>query len=674
MKKRVAAMLLMTSVLLSGCGSAVPEEFMEEEQETDEEVILDPASIRPQDDFNGYVNAEYLMSVDLDEHSGSYGSFEAVQDMVDEQLEGIIEEILNGDRASYASGSNEQLIYDAYYQLLEASCGGEFMNEEDVSDMLATIERIQNTQTIEAFLELSGELYKTWNANPIFGLSVDSDMHNSSAGSIWLEPFSDPGGQKLKQICVGGRMGQTVAMYYRIALSDSGMNADEAKERSVATARMIIDIAQATDLDLIDRMEKDWSVAMQTAQYKTAAEVDAICPNVGMAGLLKTMGLPADAADGVYLWDAGQLAKIDSLLTEEHLKEWQDIALMAYRSSIGDLLTEDYGGHPVLYSNNKYALDGVKFILGKELGEEYTERYYDEQTVEAVCEITKQITEEYKVMIDECDWLSAEGKSAIRGKLDHMMYFIGADEPHTVDPKDAALIGHSVYDTQRRFNSRDYEERMDVLQNGVERNGFQNMAPMSVNACYSPDMNAINITPAIMNPPFYSPEQTDAENLGGIGAVVGHEISHAFDNHGMLFDSNGNYEPDWMPQEDRDAFDAMAAQIEEYYSRQMIMGIHPVDGELTLGENLADISGVDCILRLAKTNEERKELLENYARVWACVSQKDGALAQLYSDVHSPAITRVNAVVALFDPFYEIYDVKEGDAMYVAPEERVTRW
>ena len=674
MKKRVAAMLLMTSILLSGCGTEVPEWPEENGQETEEENILDPASIRPQDDFYGYVNAEYLMGLDLGEHEGSYGSFEAVQDLVNERVDGIIEEIVNGDRNAYAPGSNEQLIYDFYYQVLEASCGGELMNDEDVADMLSTIAKIQNTQTIEEFLELSGELYEEWSVNPIFGLSVDADMHNSLAGSIWLEPFSDPGGQKLKHTCIGGRMGQVIAMYYRIALIDGGMDGEEADERSVATARMIIDIAQATDLDMLDRMEEDWGIAMQLAQYKTAEEIDEICPNVGMAGLLETMGLPADAADGVYLWDVGQLAKIDSLLTEEHLKEWQDIALMCYRNSIGELLTEEYGGQPVLYSNNKYALQAVKLLMGKELGEEYTERYYDEQTVEAVCEIAEQITEEYKVMIEECDWLSAEGKGAIRAKLDNMLYFIGADEPHTVDPKDAELIGHSAYDTQHRINVRDYQERMDILKNGIERNGFQSMAPIAVNACYSPEMNSINITLAIMNAPFYSPEQTDAENLGGIGAVIGHEISHAFDDHGMQFDSNGNYAPDWMPDEDRKAFEEMASHIEEYYSQQKILEIHPVDGELTLGENLADISGVDCILRLTKTDEERKELLENYARVWACVSQKDGALAQLYTDVHSPAITRVNAVVALFDTFYEIYDVQEGDVMYVAPEERVTRW
>ena len=110
------------------------------------------------------------------------------------------------------------------------------------------------------------------------------------------------------------------------------------------------------------------------------------------------------------------------------------------------------------------------------------------------------------------------------------------------------------------------------------------------------------------------------------------------------------------------------------YSEKKILDVHPVDGELTLGENLADISGVDCILRLTQNNDQRKELFENYARIWASLTPKDSVLSQLYSDEHSPAIIRVNAVVPLFDQFYEIYDVKEGDAMYVAPEDRVTRW
>ena len=379
-------------------------------------------------------------------------------------------------------------------------------------------------------------------------------------------------------------------------------------------------------------------------------------------------------ADGVYLWDEGQLSGIDSLLTEEHLNEWQDIAVMCYMKSIEDMLPKEYGGHPYLYSNDMLAKNMIKMLLPKELGEEYVRNYYDEDTVAAVVQITDAIVDEYIVMIDDCEWLSDEGKIAITAKLDNMLYFIGADEPHKIKAEDAKLIGHSVYETKHNFNMRAYKDNMKVLKDGVERNGFEMMAPQTVNACYSPDMNSINITAAIMNAPFYSPDQSYWENLGGIGAVVGHEISHAFDNHGMMYDMNGNYDPSWIPEEDRKAFEEMASHIEEYYSEQRVLDIHPVDGELTLGENLADISGVDCILRLTKNNEQRKELLENYARIWASVMPKDDVLGQLYMDEHSPAKVRVNAVVALFDPFYEIYDVKEGDAMYIAPEDRVTRW
>ena len=175
---------------------------------------------------------------------------------------------------------------------------------------------------------------------------------------------------------------------------------------------------------------------------------------------------------------------------------------------------------PLLYSNDEYAKEGVKYILAKELGEEYVKKYYDEEAVAEVTKITEAIVSEYVVMIADCDWLSAEGKTAIKAKLDNMMYFIGADEAHEIKASDAKLIGHSVYDTQHKLNIRDYEERMEMLSAGIERNGFEQMPPTMVNACYSPDMNSINITAAIMNEPFYSHDQSYWENLGGIGAVV----------------------------------------------------------------------------------------------------------------------------------------------------------
>ncbi len=672
--KSLITILLASALLLQGCGTVTEPDPPKEPQKEEETEEFDPERIRPQDDFNGYVNAKALLEADITEHHGSTGSFEQIGDMVDDELDTIIENIVKGDRSSYAAGSNEQLIYDIYYQALEASTGGVFMDQEDIDSMFKTVEDIRNTASIDEFLDICGRIYSEWNVNPIFGTSIDTDMHDSASGSIWIRPFQCPTGQKLEDISLGGQMAQVVAMYFRTKLVDLGMGADEARQKSVADTKLIMDIALDTDLELLELISKDWGAAMQTAVYRSDKEIDVLCPNVGADGILRTIGIRSDMADGVYLWDEGQLSGIDSLLTEEHLNEWQDIAVMCYMKSIEDMLPKEYGGRSYLYSNDLLAKDMIKMLLPKELGEEYVKNYYDEDTVAAVVQITDAIVDEYIVMIDDCEWLSDEGKTAIAAKLDNMLYFIGADAPHKIKAEDAKLVGHSVYETKHNLNMRDYKDNMKVLKEGVERNGFEMMAPQTVNACYSPDMNSINITAAIMNAPFYSPDQSYWENLGGIGAVVGHEISHAFDNHGMMYDMNGNYDPSWIPEEDRKAFDEMASRIEEYYSEQRVLDIHPVDGELTLGENLADISGVDCILRLTKNNEQRKELLENYARIWASVMPKDDVLGRLYMDEHSPAKVRVNAVVALFDPFYEIYDVKEGDAMYIAPEDRVTRW
>ncbi len=677
-KKIITLILMMESVLCAGCGTGAgvvsdnSAGRMAEQEEASES--FDPEKISPRDDFNGYVNAKYLMEADISENRGSFGSFMNVSEKVDEQLDKVIDGIVKGKREEYAPGSNEQLIYDVYEQTLAASTGGSFMNEEDVEEMRRTVESIWNTSTMDEFLDVCGTLYSEWGVDPICGAQIESDMHDSTAGSISIQPFSNPTGMSMKHIMLGGTNAQFAAAAFRSTLMDLGMDKEEAKARSLADAQMIIDIAMATDLERLEMISKDMSMALQTAVYKSSEEIDELCPNIGYDGLLRTMGLGRDMAGGVYLWDEGQLGMIDSLLDAEHLKQWQDMAVLCYMVSISMYLPEEYGGVPILYSNDLYARDGVKMTLPKQLGEEYVKKYRDEETVEDVKAITKAIVDEYRLMIKDSERLSAGGRKAIGKKLENMAYFIGADEAHEVDTSDAELVGHSVYDTVHRLNLHDFGERKKLLSDGVERNGFASMPPQMVNACYIPDMNAINITLAIMNEPFYSKEQSYWQNLGGIGAVVGHEISHAFDDHGMLYDMNGNYDPGWISEEDREAFEELTKEVEAYYSTQKILEVHSVDGEHTLGENLADISGMDCILRLTENNGQRKELFENYARIWAGVEKKDDVLEKLYLDVHSPGKVRVNAVVALFDPFYEIYDVKEGDAMYVAPEARIKRW
>lgn len=177
-----------------------------------------------------------------------------------------------------------------------------------------------------------------------------------------------------------------------------------------------------------------------------------------------------------------------------------------------------------------------------------------------------------------------------------------------------------------------------------------------------------------MNPPFYDENGDPMVNLGAIGMTIGHEISHAFDDDGMNYDAAGAYRPDWIPEADREAFAAIAQQAADYYSTFTVMDTYHVKGRKTLGENLADISGLQCVLSIAGTPERQKTVLESYANIWKELTLDSDAKSQLEDDVHSPSPVRVNAVVACFDAYYEIYDVREGDALYVAPEDRIRRW
>lgn len=670
-RSKAAASLLAFVVLLSGCTMAPP--VTEETEETSVEVC-DFEGIRAQDDFYGFINAENLLTCDIEDTHGMGGPVSEIDIEISDRLEGIIHEIVNGDRDSYAPGSNEQLIYDYYYQALEASTGGSFASEDDIAYVNDVISGIRGVSTIDEYLTMCGDLYTNWGVDPIIGGGVDTDLANSSAGSVLLEPFSSPDGSPLENIVKGGTYAQVLASSIRMVLIDFGVDPEEAEQRSVADASLVLDIAYGTDIELIKALEEDFSESMNRALFRTNDEIDALCPNIGIDGFMKTLGMDGNPKDGVYIWDEGQLATIDSLLTDENLECWKDIAILRFVGAVVDYLPDELGGSEVLYENDYYAIRNVEQVLETELGEEYAERYLDEQTVEDVTNMAETIRDEYIVIISDCEWLSDEGKELIIAKLNNMLFFIGADEPHEVDPEDADLIGDTVFDTMHNINIRRYEDKIDKLTDGNERNGFIQMSPQTVNACYMPDINSINITLGIMSAPFYDRNNTYWQNLGGIGTVVGHEISHAFDNTGMLYDMYGNYAPDWIPECDRDAFDEMASHISDYYSGLTILDIHPVDGELTLGENLADISGVQCVLEIAENNEQRQQIFEQYALIWGYTMPKDSALDYLYLDVHSPNVIRVNAVVPLFDCFYEIYGVEEGDGMYVAPSDRVRRW
>ena len=199
------------------------------------------------------------------------------------------------------------------------------------------------------------------------------------------------------------------------------------------------------------------------------------------------------------------------------------------------------------------------------------------------------------------------------------------------------------------------------------------MTPQSVNAYYSPDSNSITFLAGILQDPFYSPKASDAENLGRIGMVVAHEITHAFDDNGSQYDENGNIR-NWWTDEDREKFMELSGKVVDYYGAMEVQGI-PVNGTQTLSENIADLGAVSCITEIAENEGyDLKEMYTAYAGLWAQKIRDEALAANMAVNTHAQPKIRVNAVLSATDGFYEAFGIKEGDGMYVAPEERPKIW
>ena len=675
MKRKLATSVmatLLTAATLTGC---VAQSVPAESESGETEVAFDPASIKPGDDFYGYVNAENLLNSEVDSMTGSYGTFNTIQDTVNDQIEVIIRDVAAGDRSTYLLGSNEQLVYDAYHQLYDYTTdSGDYRESVDsyiTEDFLDAYSKIQAAGNYDELFDVVGAISNEYGVDVLIPSRVNINIYDADYNSLVLFHINMGMGKDFSEISLGTYEANNLQESIHKKLYAISGSYEESGDRATNLIYLLMELSGNTnyDVDDFENMNGNWT------SY-TNEEIDKLAPNIGSNGIYKMLGMtPEDNKSGeIVILDKEQFLYVDSLLTDENLQCFKDIAVCTLIDEYSMVLPSSLGGSDIVYSNDTSAIDLVNNLFSDRIGELYAAEYLDPKTVEDVTNMTQDIIDEYEILIGECEWMEPETKAGIIKKLENITLFIGADEPHEIDPSDASLIGDNVYETMKNTRA-DYRKSNIISLNEInDGNGFKNMYPQVVNACYNPSMNCINITLGIMNGTMYNPDASYATNMGGIGMVVGHELSHAFDSNCIDYDSEGNYNPNWICEDDREDYKALEEQFIEYYNTYTVLDVYHVDGELTLGENLADVSSIECILYIITDNDQRKEVLESYAINWAAITTDSDAMWLLEYDEHAPDRIRVNAVVSLFDCFYEIYDVKEGDSMYVAPENRIHRW
>ena len=652
---------------------------------------------RPQDDLFGHVNGRWLADYDIPADRATDGAFRLLADRAEEQVRDLIVEasgLAGGQERSdpgidsTAADTDEQRVGDLY---------GSFMDTEAVArigvqpllDELATVDAAADPAALAAVL---GGLQRTGVGGGT-GLYVDTDSKDSTRYLLHLSQsglglpdesyYRDAQHPDILAAYPGH-----IARMFALVYGSSDAHADTAA-RIVALETKIA----AAHWDVVKRRDADL-----TYNLRTFTDLTSEAPGFDWAGWVTGVGTTPEAAAEVVVRQPDALTAFAHLWAAEDLEDWKRWLRWRLISSRSAMLTDDlvaenfdfYGrtlsGTEEIRERWKRGVALVENLMGDVVGKLYVERHFPPDAKARMDELVANLREAYRVSISDLAWMTPETRERALAKLDKFTPKIGypvrwRDYPGLV------IDRADLYGNYKRGNTIGYDHELAKLGGPVDRDEWF-MTPQTVNAYYNPGMNEIVFPAAILQPPFFDAEADDAANYGGIGAVIGHEIGHGFDDQGAKYDGDGNL-VDWWTDSDRTEFgsrtDALIAQYEVFVPRQLTGGQH-VNGAFTVGENIGDLGGLSIALLAYELSLGGKpapvidgltgvqRVFFGWAQVWRTKSRDAEAIRRLAIDPHSPPEFRCNGIVRNLDAFYDAFEVDESDGLYLEPAQRVSIW
>jgi putative endopeptidase len=639
------------------------------------------AEIRPQDDLFRHVNGAWLNRTEIPDDKARWGSFHLIAEQAEKDVHAIVEESQGAE-----PGTESRKIGDLYTS---------FMDTERIAALGATplepsLARVEEVDSIPTLLRTIGELER----DGVGGIL-----------SLYIEP--DPGNpQRYVPFFVQSGLSLPDESYYRL---DNFGETRIAFRNHVETALGLAGVADAAaNADRLVALETEiashhWDNVKSrdaVATYNLTSWEDTLA----LAGVDLTPWLEGiapghtEAFTEVNLYQPSFLSGLGSLLTEDRLEEWKSWLRFTIVHSAAAFLSDEfvaenfafYGtqltGVPVNRERWKRGVGLTEAAMGEAIGRVYVERHFPPAAKTEMDALVENLVEAYRGSITDLEWMSPATRERALAKLDAFTPKIG----YPVKWKDYSTLEIDATDlvgNVRRAHVWEHDRQLEKVGQPIDRDEWF-MTPQTVNAYYNPLMNEIVFPAAILQYPFFDPERDAAANYGGIGAVIGHEIGHGFDDQGSRFDGDGSLR-DWWTDDDRTAFEERTKNLIAQYDALTPVGLadeYKVNGSLTIGENIGDLGGLGIALKAYELslNGEEAPVIDGYTGVqrlllsWAQVWQQKGRDAEtirlLTIDPHSPNEFRCNQIVRNIDAFYEAFDVTEGDALWLAEEERVTIW
>lgn len=686
MRRKIVCALLTAAMVLQtvGCTSintaagAVLDKVSGQKQNEEEQSTadaVDKTQVRYQDDYYDYVNSNLLDKIDLADTDAQWTWFGELSAVANEEMEDIIKEVASSNE-SYEKGSSEQKIRDMY------DCVSDMDNRNEVGlgPLQPHLDLIRNAATIDEYVDALAQLSGEFGFSSVVGgYYIDQDLADSSKYAVYLMYADTLIG---KEYLESESSQDYVNMYFDYVsnmFQEFGMTKDEAEQTSDDIEALLRDICAST---LSTEQYYDPSI---TYNVFTKDQLQQLYTNIDVDKMLKTLKI--DSVDTYIVSDVEQAKKINSLLTEDNLELLKNFSSFVMLNDVAEYSTQNYAALKNQIDNQLHGVTGTKSdediwmdltqdMLPWDFGKIYVEEHFSEQSKQDVEAMISRIIDEYETIINRQEWMSDATKQKAICKLETMTVKIGyPDEwPESMEMMQVTPVseGGSLLSNMLVNMQVTIEDSLQKLDGEVDRS-LWGMTPQTINAYYDPSNNEIVFPAAILQPPFYNPEADDAVNIGAIGFVIAHEISHAFDANGSKYDEYGNYN-EWWTEEETQKYNELSQSIIDYYNNYEVMGVH-VNGSLTLSENIADLGAMTCVTSIIGDNKKSlDQAFGQLAYIWASVETAGYQLYLLNNDTHSPNKLRVNAVLSSCDAFYDVYDIAETDGMYVAPQNRVGIW
>jgi predicted metalloendopeptidase len=640
---------------------------------------IDPA-VRPQDDLFTYLNSKWLATTDIPADKSSWGTFVKLDDDLQPQLRAIIEAAASAPER--ATGSDAQKIGDFY---------ASFMDEKKVEELglaplsgeLAKIAALQDKKEIPALIARFGKMGVT----APYGFGIHQDAKDST--KYVADIFQDGLGMPDRDYYLEAAKADTKAKYQAHIEKMLKLAGDE---NAAANAKDIVALETAM-------AKAQWTKVQNRDPVKTYNKVELaklakLAPGYDWTTYLNDSGLAGKVSYVIvsqpsYLKGFNEILKKTPLSTWKAYFQWQllhENAPFLSKAFVDEnfaFFGTTLSGVTEMRPRWKRGVAATQGALGESVGKLYVEQHFPAERKVRMEALVKNLLAAYKQSIDTLDWMSPETKKQAQAKLAKFTTKIAypnkwRDYSALTVAKDD-LIGNVT-----RGREFEYNRELNKLGKPIDRDEW-GMTPQTVNAYYNPELNEIVFPASILQPPFFDADADDAVNYGAIGAVIGHEISHGFDDQGSQYDGDGNLR-DWWTKADHKNFAAKTKElVKQYSSFEPIPGNH-VNGELTLGENIADNSGVAIAYKAYKlslggkpapvidgfTGDQRFYI--GFAQVWRMKMREAEQLVRLKTDPHSPGKFRANGTMRNQPGFYEAFNVKAGDKMYLPPKDRVIMW